>query len=747
MERSIFRILQTSAALILYSGFAAASASHIGRPIEILSDPGGTGRPTKYSIVRGASRVTFSNPIAGQYSRAEILTRNRSGTNLTRFLLSPDGKHYRPTLQLFNSFEEHYSKVRGPECTDETPPGTAQIIDLKPKVIQAEVIAKKRRELEDSKLFDESCFKANVSKEHRDAIFNASAEVFAVAVQNERPRAKYLQCLEDNGFADQSGLMQALIKQSLESEKISPRLRIACTTEPEALPAKYNELTKVITLRIATLPRRDYYATKVFHELLHTVPVRDGSDLQTIEDCCTQDERCEVLKKMGQQRSCGERRITILESFDQATVIATGKATALLGINGDSKLACPSAASKAPTIVNESPTEACRTLGPLKCKAQVEETRKGATVCLGEPMGNFLNAHEFARTNWLTVWSSVANADEDCKHRTEVMPISAKTRLESVIAGNQNTTADELSKTFPQTSPLTFDPPAQAPAVDTATPLRMVEDDAPVKPTRTIASIAPLPDENPGVHLGFSNNRNDVRSGRATVLVDTLERAADKVSKTLTPEKLELLKVDSNQIFSSNFKPKTKNPQYMVASFGTSPITIADIGDVQGLSFPNPFANIKTAGGDSASTSSQKVMNLKTNAAKTAKADGANAAGDSSGLAAAANGNTGAPAANLPTAASAFSSAATSGPPNRVPAGARPNFKVMDHDAIINFLTNSYRAVESHIADHEFIEALARNKIQIVDHERKKIGALRPDLKFEYNEKVQRLVMKRRDRR
>lgn len=705
------------------------------RPIEVLSDPGGVGNPTHYTIVRGTSRVTFSNPIAGQFSRAEILTRDGKGRTLTRFLLSPNSNVYLPTLRSFTAFEDHFS-TQGPECAPEPKSGTDLLKSLKPKVDEAELIAKKRKELEDAKFFDESCFSSTVSIDHRNAIFNAAADIFALAAQNSRPSAKYLQCLEDNGFGDESGLMQAEMKQTIYPKKISPRIRVACTTHMDAPPAKYNENTKLITLKLTTNPRREFYATKIFHELLHIVPVRDGSQLQTMEDCCTQDERCEDLRALAKARTCGSRRTTVLESLDSRWAVASGTATVLLGVNGDSDLACKSAEPNR-SIATPSPTEACLFMGQIKCDDEKKSVASAINQCLKTHLSSFFKAGTSADSALFRIFFPVTNADTECPWKA--FSQSADSRIKGLVAENENKTVAELAKTFPQTSPISFDAPAET------VPLRLASDERP-KPTRTIASISPLPEPEEDKQLGSNMNRRDVRGGRATLLVDTLERAADRVTKNLTPEKLELLKVDSKKIFTSDFKAKSKNPQYMVASFGASAITVADIGDIPNVSFPNPFGTAGTLKNKEGTKDKQQARS----SANLPKEKGSDVKGEGSARSEGPRANdAAAPTAaggNANNTASGFVPfASNSNTEERVPAATKPDFKYMGHAEIIKFITSSYRTVEPFVADREFMEALARNQIQVVDHERNKIGALKPEIRFVYDEKLQRL--KSRDRK
>lgn len=734
-------------------------------PIEIKSDPYGVGNPTHYSILRGTTKVTFSHPLAGQFSRAEVSTLDKNGTNLTRFLLSPDGKTYRPVLRLETPFEKHYS-TSDMFCPDPANPTPLKMVEnLKPEVEVSEIIAKKRDELAKAGFFDASCFDPSIKEEHRDAIMNAAADVLTPDTQDASPEPKFLRCLEKYGFAHESGIIQALVKQSITDSKTNPRVRLACTTDKKAKPAEFNEQTRLITLKITPKPSRLDYAIKGFHELLHASPIRDSSPLQAMEECCAMGEQCEILKAYGEQRKSGDKKVAVLETVDQKNTVATGTLTALKGIDAESMgLAKPSEAVKD----FESSPFGEQTLPPA-CLAAGEKTCQTVNLKNEEYLLSFLEQKTCRpRKAWNTrknkfisnlIMESAVAIDLDYK-KTCIDPnsdfsLTAEHRVNEIIANNADKTLAQLGETIPQTSPIDWGPTpseTESPSQEQAVPIRM----AARTPTRTIASIAPLPDEKPQQSLGSARNRADVSKGRATLLVDTMEAAATKVATTLTSEKLELLSVDRNQLFASDFKPKTGKPHYIVTASADKPIKVADIGDVQGLGFPNPFEHIKakTADGKSISPGStigkptennKEDLGTKTEKAKISGSNADRSGDPSQGnpFSAASNGAH-AKAVDSPSSTRAGGLASSKNHGSEM--ANSHAFKSMDRGALVRFITSSFRSVSSELENSEFAEALVKNGIQIVDHENRRIGSMKPDTTFVYRSDVGRLVQTRIDR-
>ena len=191
--------------------------------------------------------------------------------------------------------------------------------------------------------------------------------------------------------------------------------------------------------------------------------------------------------------------------------------------------------------------------------------------------------------------------------------------------------------------------------------------------------------------------------------------------------------MDKVAVFSNDFKPATKNPQYVVASLATGVMKIADVGDLKGLDFPNPFATVK-----------QKV-NRDTGLFTTMKADVKDPkqkqiakSGDSSKSIGGANASAEAdPQASKTSIATASTNVGSSNNASnsevRAPSSkAKHDFKTMDQPTLLKFVTSSYREVAGDLDDKDFKEALGRNRIQILDHEGRRIGSMKPETRFIY---------------
>jgi hypothetical protein len=257
-------------------------------------------------------------------------------------------------------------------------------------------------------------------------------------------------------------------------------------------------------------------------------------------------------------------------------------------------------------------------------------------------------------------------------------------------------------------------------------------------PTRTIASVSDLPEPKRDRQLGSAESRNDVGSGRATMLVDTMEKAARRVAATMTPDKVEFLKVDKDKLFTDDFKSKTKNPQYMVASFASKPMQIADVGDLN-LGFPNPFANVKTKTVEAPAGEPEKLKTTRTARSVGENLRDTNERGEPEKLKTT---RTAATNSVNPTPQSPFANTAKTSnnadANDRKPSSQSRNFKQMDRSSLMKFIAGSVRDVSSHLTNVDFAQALIQNKIQIRDHEGQKIGSIEPDITYFYDENLGR---------
>jgi hypothetical protein len=264
------------------------------------------------------------------------------------------------------------------------------------------------------------------------------------------------------------------------------------------------------------------------------------------------------------------------------------------------------------------------------------------------------------------------------------------------------------------------------------------------KPTRTIASVSPLPQASSSRNLGSTSNRRDVTTGRATVIVDTLESAARRLSSSLTPETIAKRKVDTATQAASASPAKL-----LIASLAGSASQTIDITDVRGLDFKNPFADVRSksptvlAAQEAIETIHSKQIAAE-NASKkeTPKTDDTVTTSSSSSSSGAAS--TGSarqePQSKPHSNASNVTAPATA---NRAPSQAsKHRFSNMSENDLKQFLTSSYRTVSTELENPEFAQALAANGIRIHDHENRTIGALKPKVLFIYDQRRSRLIQR-----
>ncbi|MBK7892212.1 MAG: hypothetical protein IPJ84_15620 [Bdellovibrionales bacterium] len=269
--------MQLRQVILLILGFISSTAFASGsRPIEVLSDAYGAGVPTQYTVLRDNSRLTFSHPYFGQFTRAEIRTSDKSGITTTRFILSGDGKSYRPVMLNEEPHMIHnMAKDDGATCEDTSLIATTayEITNIEAAAKFDAAVKKKTKELKAAKFFDASCFAKKMSKEDQDTLFTGVAQVL-VREQSTRPTngPRYLTCLNEYGFANESGQIEALVKQSL-THKLSDkkRLYVACTTDSDAYPGSYNTVSNSIILKWRATANPPSIAATFLEESLHAV--------------------------------------------------------------------------------------------------------------------------------------------------------------------------------------------------------------------------------------------------------------------------------------------------------------------------------------------------------------------------------------------------------------------------------------------------------------------------------------------
>lgn len=746
---------------------AFAASNGKGRSIQVVSDPYNVGNPTHYTVIRGTSKITFSHPLAGQFGRAEISVREKNGNKITRFILSPDRKTYRVALQMEVPFAKHNSTSEAAICPDPNGPTSIKMVQLlKGKVNDGEEIAKKRDELTKAKFFDSSCFDPSFPEDHRNAILNAAADVLTTSTQDISAAPKYLRCMEKYGFGHESGVIEALVKQSITDTKVNPRVRISCTADKKAKPGQFDDETREVSIKKTFKAVREDYAVKIFHELLHAAPIEDGAPLAAIEDCCTQGEQCEILKALGDQRRQGEKKLTIAEALDSKAGTGASVVTVLEGTDNEAATfgkPNPKLTDFAKSLLNElEPSLQCRMLTKPVCdrdKAGAFKAVNAAAQCVPKPGVDTFGHSNFFMTIAVPASNALVLEAPVCPNNVFDRLPEFKQEIKTKQKTEDRRTAAELLENVPQTSPLEWDS-------SKAVPLRMANNsnydasdasaptEVPKPPARTIASISPLPDEAPQRRLGSTDNRVDVATGRASMLVDTMEKAALRVSQTLTPENLDSRKVDKVAIFSNDYKPTTKNPQYVVASLATGVMKVADFGDMKGLDFPNPFANVKQKVNRDTGLFTTMQVDAKdpkqkqvAKGADTATARASSNASSEDESSAGKSASAGAVSSSSNTTAS--SSANKTVAENRAPnSNSKHDFKNMDRTTLLNFVTSSYRSVAADLDDRDFKEALGRNDIQILDHEGRRIGSMKPATRFVYRGDLSppRLVKTRADR-
>ncbi len=750
---SVLKSVLTIAAAIL-TGNSVNAKTTGSKPVEILSDPYGYGVPTHYTVLRGHTKVTFTNPVFGHFSRAEISMREKNGNRITRFTLSADAKSYLPTLILFQPFEKYGYPESDPFCLDpKAPSPILKVTALGPAVKASELVAKKREELTKANFFDSSCFDPSIKEDHRNAILNAAADVFTTETQTQEGRSTYLRCLEDYGFAHESGLIQAYAKQAISEKNLNPRLRLSCTADKKAKPGEFDEESKTMRIRQSLKPDRETYATLIFHEALHSVPLQDGLSTDLIEECCTLSERCDELAKVGANRKKIEREQAVVEQIHPAASLIAAKQKVIFG-------------SEIEIASGEPPnSSACKAMLKNEC-SNFEKSSAfefvSAKMC---PLLTTASDTKFKIFSLLYAdWASAASVL--CSH--DGSQATSRLALQQTEQMQNAKTLEDLARVVPVTSPISWDvPETPLPRVG-STDQEVAE--AP-RPSRTIASISPLPEASEGRTLGSAKGRRDVSQvNRATRIVDTLENAARKVTTTLTLEKLDARKIETAEAF----RPRSKDqaPQKLiVASLAERPLQISDISDIadlRDLTFPNPF---------SGKNQEPKAAATQLIVGKTAPESPDSVRETKDGqppIASIASALSGSATAKL-TQSSGLVPSFPNSDGNHLDSGTKvkEKFKVSDREPgnakkstthefekwtateLKKFVAGSYRSVADVLENQDFAKALSKNGIQIYDHENRQIGAMEPALVdgvlthtvFIYSAEKSRLIQSRTSHR
>lgn len=740
--------MQLRQVIFLILGFISSTAFASGsRPIEVLSDAYGAGVPTQYTVLRDNSRLTFSHPYFGQFTRAEIRTSDKSGITTTRFVLSADGKTYRPVMLNEEPHMIHnMAKDDGATCEDTSLFATtaSEITNIEAAAKFDAAVKKKTKELKAAKFFDASCFDKEMSKEDQDAIIAGVAQVLVREQPIRSPDGpRYLACLDEYGFAHEAGLIQALMKQTIDKPKMPNELTVKCQLEHDGTAGSFDTATNTITLNVTPKPDKDDYARAFFHEVTHSAGILQHAIANPIENCCGKGARCselaDVSNLLKRQREIAAaatnpesnaRRAessTCGSSFDDGTVVRQSKLDTLRSRETELYEICRTALSENYSVASQ--IEAC--FAPKRSSTSSSSFDKNKS------------------TSQLLLMLSVnsAFAGSDCKEvvQTPYYGDNQRKVAELIEKLPDNSSTADLIALGTRTSPIPWSGPVtQGVDTDALALAAASRSKSQNRPTRGIASIST---ENPNATLGSSSNRRDLQKGRATFLIDTAEKAAREVASTLTAETISKRSVARNEAYKE--MQKSGSTQFVVASLKDKPVQFAKL-DGLNLGFENPF--LKSAPKIKEQTLSQTLAATR-NAGQQKPLDPIPLSGSDG---ARSSEKIGIDSADAPVPKGRFASsattptitAATQAQPNpRLPAAQAQNqglnFKSATKQELTKFLLATYRRVYDELGKQEFTEALARHQIQVRDHEQRPHGAIKPQTTFVYRKDLDRLVQTR----
>lgn len=687
-----------------------AKAKSQVKPVEILSDPAGTGKPTVYTVLDGTSQITFSHPFLGQYNRAEISTHTKTGKVFTRFLLSRKTNRYRPVLRLETPYETLLSTRAN--CNDELLSRMTPMLEQVSIALDAKsLIRQTRDELTKAGLFTASCLPPKKDPEHSDAILNATAEFLTLAVQDNGRFPKHLRCMEQYGFSTESGVIQGLVRQSLHAPKPAPPFHIDCQKDQDGNEGSYVEKERKLSISELAAPDEGDYGQIIAHELGHAAGIRNHATLQLVNDCCSIGESCPKLAELNRDKIKGSKGIASVEgTFPEATV-AIGSITAMAGQDLEAIGVERSAESLTKVALSE-PTTTCTDEGTQACRTTLIAANQFA-YSLIDPKGSCAEEH----------LSGADSTEPKCRKPIRPPPDNLfRIAKELGKPASEVTNAD--LKNAPMNPPIDWAPATKE---ETTAAMRALpgEDVAPKPPTRAIASVADLPMPSESRALGSAAGRRDVAAtSRAAYIANAVASAATKVTDALTPATIDKHLVNRDDLYAGKYKPTREDPNYVVAGFKNRPLTVAEIGKMD-LGFKNPF------GGDESKSGS--------------KTDARLAQRDSSDLPASAFGSGDAKAkakgSDTPTAQHSVSGTAPAGPaavartsaagekehgedPGQAARGSSSSssgrtptnavdYRSMGRSEMVMLLTSEYDGYEGDVNTSDFREALNRNNLRI----------------------------------
>ncbi|MBL7689042.1 MAG: hypothetical protein JNJ49_13495, partial [Bdellovibrionaceae bacterium] len=577
--------MQLRQVIFLILGFISSTAFASGsRPIEVLSDAYGAGVPTQYTVLRDNSRLTFSLPYFGQFTRAEIRTSDQSGITTTRFVLSADGKTYRPVMLNEEPHMIHnMAKDDGATCEDTSLFATtaSEITNIEAAAKFDAAVKKKTKELKAAKFFDASCFDKEMSKEDQDAIIAGVAQVLVREQPIRSPDGpRYLACLDEYGFAHEAGLIQALMKQTIDKPKMPNELTVKCQLEHDGTAGSFDTATNTITLNVTPKPDRDTYARAFFHEVTHSANVLQHEIMIPVENCCGSGVRCPLLSELSEKL---KKQKEIAAATFNTPFSTRASESAVCGASFDDGAVVQQ--SKFDTLKNSS-SESYGICRAALAENQLIAKQYGQCIAPTSPVGSTEPAPSKSGLLFLLSIDRAHAAQTECPpivHAKETQDTFAHLKSQIDKLPDNSSTAD-LIALGTRTSPIPWSGPVtQGVDTDALALAAATRSKSQNKPTRGIASIST---ENPGATLGSSSNRRDLQKGRATFLIDTAEKAAREVASTLTAETINKRSVARAEAYKE--MQKSSSAQFVVASLKDKPVQFAKL-DGLNLGFENPF--------------------------------------------------------------------------------------------------------------------------------------------------------------
>jgi hypothetical protein len=205
---------------------------------QIMVDEYNTGTASLWKVTKGATEITASHPYKGKFSQIDIRERRTKSFINAHLQINPDLKTYRVANYRIEPFQvDHYDSQIALACTSQLNDisSIGGIDSLKEflSTIGADrstpqsALECKLGHLQEA-IFDKSCYVGEFAGSANDMSL-ALANIFGSVDPKHKGKARYLQCLNEQGFAYNAAQMEgnfvamtSMVEQAVDNNSVRP---------------------------------------------------------------------------------------------------------------------------------------------------------------------------------------------------------------------------------------------------------------------------------------------------------------------------------------------------------------------------------------------------------------------------------------------------------------------------------------------------------------------------------------------